>query len=239
MGVARFESETPFDHVRLYIATVLCRTDRGNLHAGLLYSGPNNTRCALHLGWQDRLYDQWESPVLWATPEIEPEQLFTAAALCRHIWEAFMKEKAFPWALRDLGARFDAKGHLVLTQGAHGLTCATIILAIFDFAGAELVVRDTWPIRRQQDREWLEWAYNEGFFREAAHYELIRAEVEEGVPRVLPDEIVAACACVVPARFSTVRFAARVLVDKLNGDRSLRARCRRLLQWAKRKLGWQ
>ena len=55
------------------------------------------------------------------------------------------------------------KGTLRYERGApgEGLTCATYMLEVFDALGFELVLRDTWPVREQEDREWVEWIISE------------------------------------------------------------------------------
>lgn len=195
MGVAQFEEEVPFDHRAVPLAAVLTRTRHGNLHAGLLYRGVDGDRCALHLGWQDMLSNDWEWEVLWAAPDTEPELLALAAGHCRLVWDEYEKARTFPYAFEDRGASFDEKGRLVLTGGAHGLTCATIIVAILDRAGIVLVQRETWPIRKELDLKFLETVRK---FTQPDHYELLREEVEAGVHRLHPDEAVAACACALP-----------------------------------------
>jgi len=216
MGVAQFEEEAPFDHRVVPLAAVLTRTPHGNLHAGLLYRGENGERCALHLGWQDKLYDRWDFQVLWAAPDAEPELLALAAGHCRLVWAEYQKTRSFPYAFEDRGASFDAEGRLVLSDGAHGMTCATIIVGIFHRAGIVLVQRDTWPIRKELDLKFLESVRN---FTPPQHFELLRGEVEAGVQRLHPDEAVAACACELPAAFPAVRSESDALVTRLDGRR--------------------
>ena len=213
MGVAEFETDVPFDPGKVPIAAVLARTPHGNLHAGLLYRGAEGGRHALHLGWQDNLQETWPLAVLWVTPDDEPELLNLAASYCRLVWATFVETRKFPYALMDEGVSLDEKGGIVLSDGAHGLTCATIIIAIFARAGIELVVRDTWPIRKDLDHKFLELAAR---FTASWHLELLKSEVEAGVKRVHPDEVVAACTCVLPAEFTQARSAADALVAKLD-----------------------
>lgn len=213
MGVAEFESDVRFDHQRLFIAAIVGRTDHGNLHSGVLYIGANDERLALHLGWQDQLSQRWDFRFVWATPDAEPELLSLAAGYCRLIWASYQQTRSFPYALEDRGASFDENGRLVLADGAHGLTCATIVLAIFNRAGIELVDRETWPVRKDLDLKFLEMVAE---FAEPEHLKLLRAEVEAGARRVHPDEVVASCACALPATFDNTRAAADALLVKLD-----------------------
>lgn len=84
MGEAAFDHEVPFLGQTLRAAAVLCRTEHGNLHAGVLYRD-GDAAAVLHLGWQDYLSRHWEWARLWATPDVEPERLLSIAGLCRRI----------------------------------------------------------------------------------------------------------------------------------------------------------
>lgn len=148
MGDAVFEEETPFLAQPMRAAAVLCRTEYGNLHAGLLYRTHDQKAAVLHLGWQDQLCNDWGWQKLWAAPEVEPERLTSIAGLCRRIWERFERDRTFPYALRFAGSFFSQTGQLRMGEGAKGLTCATFILAVFNSAGISLVSEDEWPIRR-------------------------------------------------------------------------------------------
>jgi hypothetical protein len=77
-----------------------------------------------------------------------------------------------------------------------------------------LVDRETWPIRRDLDEEFLRLVEP---FAQPEHFALLRSEVERGVRRVHPDEVVGACACENPAAFAEVRRVADDVVAKLDG----------------------
>ena len=104
-------------------------------------------------------------------------------------------------------------GRLVPGANAHGLTCATIILAVFRAAGIKLVRREPWPVRKDLDPRFLA---NVQHFAEPDHFKLLQEEVEVGVQRVHPAEAVAACACPLPAEFDVVRSEADALVEQLD-----------------------
>jgi hypothetical protein len=132
MGAAVFETDLPFDQRQQRVAAVLCRIpDRRNLHLGLLFRGSDESCQVMHLGWEDALHNTWTWTRLWASPDAEPENLVAIAALCRLIRKRFQDSGKFPYALHDLDASFDGAGRLVLAEGAHGLTCATFVLAVF------------------------------------------------------------------------------------------------------------
>lgn len=215
LGEASLDSERAFLDQSLEAAAVVCRTEYGNLHAGILYRTDQGAN-VLNLGFQDRLYVDWGWPRLWSAPDCEPELLFHAAATCRRIWELFVKEKKFPYGIGFGGSSFDETGRLVLAAGAKGLTCATLVLAVFKSANIDLVDGPSWPVRKVDDLAFLDLLRP---FAEKEHMELLAAEVEAGVKRIWPDEVVGACACALPAKFEPARSAADALLVKLDTKR--------------------
>lgn len=212
--VPTFDHESPFAVSGHPIGVMICRTCHGNLHNGVLYRREGTVQC-LHLGWQDILSDKWDDARLWVTPAVEPERLESVAGLCRLVWRKFQNERRFPYALRYRGSHFDAAGRLVLGEEARGLTCATFILALFKSFEIELVDESSWPVRRELDREFLATVAN---FARPDHFAVLEREVEDGVQRVHPDELVGACCCDdLPARFALARPAADAIVLVLDG----------------------
>ena len=211
MGEAAFDDEVAFLDQPLRAAAVLCRTEHGNLHAGVLYRDGDKA-AVLHLGWQDYLSRDWEWTRMWAAPDVEPERLVSVAGLCRRIWRTYERSRTSPYAIRFAGTSFSADGQLVLGEGARGLTCATFLLAVFKAVGIELVDEADWPVREEADRAFLDTISN---FATAEHLALLRAEVAEGCARIHPDEVLGACACPLPARFAPAREAADRIVERL------------------------
>ena len=198
------------DHVA---GAIVGRTEHGNLHAGMLYRHGRDIRF-LHLGWQDALGDEWGWGGLWASPPAPVEKLVAAAAMCRLVWRRFVDEREFPYALRFEGTRFDGAGRLVLGPGARGLTCATLILAVLSSVGIAVVIEDTWPVRPDADEDFLAFVQS---WAKPEHFALLRTEVDAGIRRIWPDEVVAACAGrELPATFETARRDADVLLEKLD-----------------------
>lgn len=207
-------AELDFDPKRDIIAAVMARVPQGNLHAGLLYRSPGGGCSVLHLGWEDQMYDDWGWTRLWAQPDVDREFLRTAAGYCRQIWDRYSEEQRFPYALKYLGATFSSEG--ILRTAARGLTCATLILAVFAAAGVVLVDEADWPIRTPEDRKFLEFVRPYATKVNAAHFAMLEREVDSGtVRRIWPDEVIGACACELPARFSEAREAADLALQKL------------------------
>lgn len=211
MGGVSSDDETPFSSQPLRAAAVICRTPYGNLHAGVLHR--EGTRDAvLHLGWQDTLYDDWHYQRLWAAPDAEPERLRSVAGYCRRIWSRFLVAKSFPYGLGFDDSTFSPDGQLRLGPRAAGLTCATFVLAVFNAVGVRLVDETTWPVRRDDDREWLETLRR---FASPAHFARLEQQIEAGAVRIRPDEVLGACAVVPPAGFEAAAAAGGALLPRL------------------------
>lgn len=191
------------------IAAILSRTEHGNLHAGLVYRWGGRIEI-LHLAWQDRLANDWHWGGVWATPTVIPEKLLLAAAWCRRIWKAYERDNKFPYGLAYRGTSFDDEGRLVLGFGAHGLTCATLILSIFTKVGVPLIDEDSWPVRKSEDEEFLRFVLP---YASASHKEILQREVDQGVRRIWPDEVLGACMVdVLPVSFQSARTAADTIL---------------------------
>lgn len=213
MGEAKFDTELAFDQQTHEAAAVVCRTTEGNLHAGVYFRTEAGVSI-LHLGSPDRLYENhWTWPRLWAVPESEPELLFHVAATCRLVIKRFKNSKKMPYGIHFGMSSFDRAGNLTLSPGATGLTCATFILAIFNSARIQIIDEKSWPVRQIEDRIFLSML--EKFGADEFNLEALRSEVASGVKRIWPDEVVGACQCTLPARFTESRAAADKIISRL------------------------
>jgi len=195
-------------------AAIVARTPRGNLHAGVLFRAAGDGAEALHLGWEDRLHSGWEWTGLWAVPDAEPEKLRSVAAVCRRVRTRFERDPRFPYGVMFGADGFDEDGALLVVPPARGLTCATFVLAVFQTAGVVLAVYETWPVRPDLNAEFLDTIGP--ICRDyPGLYETLEAEVSAGCVRFLPEEIVGACRCKVPATFEAARAAADAVLDTL------------------------
>lgn len=204
MGEAAFEEDAPFLEQPLRAAAVVCRTEHGNLHTGVLHRNVDGEAEVLHLAWKDNLVLGWEGNAgpwrrLWAAPCVEPERLMSIAGKCRLIRKKFREKQKFPSAIRFAQSTFTPGGHLVLGEGSKGLTCATFVLAVFNSMGIALVDEDDWPIRQEDDRQYLKSVSS---FAKPEHLTKLTDEVEAGVRRVQPQEVVGACAFPPSAKFA-------------------------------------
>ncbi len=214
MPQAVIDGEQAFDPNVQRCAVVLCRTEHGNLHVGVLHRVEPGRAAVLHLGWFDYVSMQWPWLRLWVCPDTEPELLMLAAGHCRSVWSKFQRDGTFPYALGDFASKFDAAGGLVLAPGSKGLTCATFVMAIFRAAGIGLVVEEGWPVRVDEDRLWLASVAR---FAHRDHVRVLTEQVEQGVARVHPHEVFAAATLTpLPVGFDRVPGPAAALVAKLD-----------------------
>ncbi len=192
---------------------MLARTEHNNLHAGLIYTGTEGQVLHLHLGWHDYLATDWDWPLFWAAPDVEPEKLAIVAGHCRRIWRQFKKTPQLPYGLAYFGSFFDNNGRLILKEGARGLTCATFVLAVFKTAGIDLIDEASWPTRQEEAEQFLKRVVQ---FAEPGLYAQLHDEVKNGAKRIRPDEVLGACAITpLPASFTDTEPAAEVVLERL------------------------
>lgn len=210
-----FADESPFPADQLAAAAVLCRTEYGNLHMGMIYRGQRGKTEFLHLAWNDDLSRDWEPQwrYLWASPPVEPERLRAMGGLCRQVWRRYQENRRFAYALAYGGTTFDVSGRVVLGANARGLTCATFVLALFKYFEIELVEEASWPVRTTDDRKFLEQVKQ---FTKPEHFAILKSEVDARCRRIRPEEVLGACACLdLPANFEAARLHAEAILSRV------------------------
>lgn len=220
MGEAAFEEEAPFLDQPLKAAAVMCRTEHGGLHTGVLYRESESESAVLHLAWEDRLEIKWEGhngpwDRLWAAPRVEPERLMAIAGRCRQIRKRVQKRGGkMRYAMRFSQSTFSHTGELLLGEGAKGLTCSTFVLAVFNSMGIKLVDEATWPVRKEADQAYIDSVRR---FATPANLALLQSEVDSGVKRIQPAEVIGACAYPPSASFEQAQEGAQRALAKLDG----------------------
>ncbi len=212
MGEAQFETECSFaKQTDSWLAIVVCKPDPAGvgLHAGLLHRRNGQATHVLHLAWDNDLRSDWKWERLWATPVAPPEKLRAAATLCRTIQKTFEAKQVFPYGLRFEGTTFSNDGSLKLSERAVGLSCATLILAVLNASGVELVEEASWPVRKAED---LGFLVRVADFADSKIVARLKTEIDAGVRRIQPHEVLGACSCPkVPASFEETKpHAARI-----------------------------
>lgn len=220
-GYLQFHSPSspgaPFRHVGIAIGEGALGPSG---HVGLLYKDGDSVRC-VHLKWHYRMGVEDDLPqgyewVVHSLPELYAMQV---AARCRRIRRA--NPDGLPYAPGPFG-RFDATGLFVKDRGAHGFTCATFILAVFEAAGVPLVDVASWPIREDDEtfRSYVVGALEEQLARQRKKFLLLeqsgnRSKAEALRQRVLELEkhVEAVRTAPVAARFRPEEVAAALALS--------------------------
>jgi hypothetical protein len=177
-----------------FVAVAIGEPRPNQRHIGILHTSEGAMPELLHLAWHCRLQNNVELPhymTLWIAPSAPPQRLRVVAAACRRIWRKNAKG-GIPYAFSTPADAFDtATGAYLLGPSRFGLTCASFVLAVFDYAGLRLANYESWPHGRPGDREWQGQiiAMLEGR-AEREHIEYLRSEI--GAVRYRPEEVAAA-----------------------------------------------
>lgn len=128
---------------------------------------------------------------VWVEPGIPPERLRLVANRARLVYRLH-GEKKVPYGFRYRTSSFDEKGSLSLGDGEVGLTCATIVAALFESEKLPLLDPSQWPAPDEEDKR-TRLRFLERL--EAGNVDranLLRRELN--APRISPEEVVAASA---------------------------------------------
>lgn len=183
-------------------------------HIGLLHRHQGQIR-NLHLAWHGDLRDQPcdDNACVWVEPKLHLSRARQVAARCRQIARA--NGRYVPYGFSLPTARFDpATGRFIFGPTSTGLTCATFVLAVFDFACVPLAVYGSWQAR-PDDAAWqqgiLELLRTHGAPPE--HIAAVSAEL--GCVRFRPEEVAGAAALWPPAAEFSAAFEASQVVLRL------------------------
>ncbi len=171
-----------------WVAALLARSGPQSLHMGLHYRNADRGNAVLHLAWENRLEVIWDLGGLYAVPDVDAMRLRQVAWRCTLV--ARRSRQPIPYALVWSGATFDQQGRLALNGTAHGLTCATFVLALFASDGIALVDDLSWPPRPGLAKALATQAAAMGYPEIGAR---IADEAAAGAKRILPQEVFGAC----------------------------------------------
>ncbi len=196
------------------IGAVIMRTPDG-WHAGVLHLEGVEHKM-LHLAWEGDLRNEgWHPPYAWLAPALHPIRARSIAALCRLVWRRNQKG-GLPYGFAYRHSYFNGDGELTPGAGERGLTCATLVLAVFRSAGLELVDLSTWP-DRDDDRAWQNSLAEKLLADVTDEAEKHRVITEIGAIRVRPSEAAGAMACRLhPAPFVEIRAEADCIEAQLS-----------------------
>jgi len=213
------------------VAVVVSRTTVGNIHAGIAHRNNDDRLFVLHLAWDCDLKnevlevttDGFEQPAdafaqpdpirlafpwpILVVPEADDEaELELVAGLCRRFFAAAENHEIsyclghFPESV----VYIDDQGVFRSPDPRYGLTCASLVIQVFNKAKLPLVKIDGWPARPEKDipkqeflirfmEEQLE-RYEMTGRRTTITREKINFNKQQlGKPRVAPEEVAGAC----------------------------------------------
>jgi hypothetical protein len=157
-------------------------------------------------------------------PNLEPEEANDITGICRLIHERRIERKGWqelPYAFRyPSGAGVNRDGEVILGEGV-GLTCATLVMAVFDAAKVPYTELTEW-VERPDDQVRYEKLLQmmrdgiENFAEPADPEHIARVQAELPCIRFRPEEAAAVgIADWRPASFEQVERAGRWIVEKL------------------------
>jgi hypothetical protein len=188
-------------------------------HTVLVYRDDDDQVQMLHLCGH---HDLRKSPPsrkcrLWGEPNIEAENAVMVAAHAARVWNQLPSGK-LPYGFSDPQGFFDERGVMVVSEDKIGLTCASLVLAIFHISGSALVEYSTWKPRADDVVAQFELK-RELLANDPVHS--TRAATQIGKVRYRPLEVVgAAVGRKLPMKATTARRWAKrlaALLERIKG----------------------
>ena len=197
--------------------TVACPNRPDQRHTGILYRSDRGPR-VLQLNWHHWASCDAPANELTYPVALDSELIYLVSVACELVTSLYVEAPAappaigaraspvravpklrLPYGLKYAGGGFARDGTLALRGNAVGLTCATFVLAVFDYAGVLLLDVGGWP-SRSEDAAWHATIVDQlGQGRRRAspeHIAAVRAEIP--CARFRPEEVAAAGALYPP-----------------------------------------
>lgn len=164
-------------------------------HIGLLHRHEQAGEIRfLHLAWHGDLRDE-PAPFddcIWVEPDLHPVRARQLAARCRQIARA--NGRYVPYGFSPPTARFDEMtGRFLFGPTSTGLTCASFVLAVFDYARVPLVSYASWE-PRPDDALWQQGVVELLRQHGAPEGHVAAVTAELGAVRYRPEEVAGAAA---------------------------------------------
>ncbi len=193
----------------------VCKTDRENTHAAIVYISDQGVHFLLHLAFHctliDEQLDKSRCKFLFVKPNLTSIQEDIIIYHCRRI------AKRNPQIMYGFNfnpeAHFNGDGNYI-DNDSLGLSCSTFITAVFRFIEIELVDINSWKHRDEDEQRFKElYSHLESVIhrkypdpsKNIEHYEhldSVRGDIHSH--RVRPEECAAAAQCdPLPASFAT------------------------------------
>lgn len=178
------------------------RTSSDQLHCGLIYVERGNPRL-LHLQWHYDLENiplsEFQGKLFWIKPTISFRHTDSLNTFCRVL--ANHKTLKVPYGLNFVETAFKSDGNLTFGSSEFGLTCATFVMAVFEYVSQPLIDKTNWDYgdsdRKGGDEQWQKGVWNTlqtNFPEEESKWQTqIDAAVEKSPFRYRPNDIFASC----------------------------------------------
>lgn len=195
-------------------------------HIGLIYRlEPEAPAHFLHLAWHYQLLNEKLSEitardVVWLTEcALDEYSARYMAAFAAVVAECNGVE--VPYGFRRSGLRFEEDGKLTVTAPGCGLTCATLVLQLFEDQRLPLLVEASWP-RRESDRKFQQFVVDQLRAQGQVEHALAMEGDIGAVCRFLPTEVAAGLvSAVVPLHFDDAELLAGEILADIGGSISM------------------
>jgi hypothetical protein len=190
-------------------------------HIGILRRDqPDRPVIFTHLRCYNALVNQIPDPakvVVWVAVNLVPDEVEQVSAACRLVAKLFGGNE-FPCAFSSPKGFFDGRMGFRQGSGRLGLTCASLVLGVFNAVGIDLVIYDSWKVG-PDDRAWRHAMMQRvGIPHDIA--DLVRQEPDT-VPRYRPPHVAGAAAReFYPVHFKKANRYARRLLKLLHEIRN-------------------
>ena len=201
-----------------HAAVAIAVVREGQQHLGILHKQESLDEVKLaHLAWHNRLKESEPNDCyLWVELPIPAKRARQVAARCREVLRA-NERGGIPYAFSAPNDCFDEEtGRFLLGPSHAGLTCATFVLAIFDYARVPLCIYGSWP-NRSGDAEWQRSIIEQLKQDDASPEHIAAIEKEVGALRYRPEDV-AGCAAsdAIPCSFEIAEPLSRAILEKLS-----------------------
>lgn len=161
-------------------------------HAALLYRRKKIEIRIFHLEDHKKITDATApTDFVWIEPNIPEERAKLVASKARLVHQQH-KANGIPYGFGFRTSSFDKAGSFRLGEGEVGLTCATIVAAIFESEKIKLLEPTGWPGPDSDDKRKRRTFIDHLKKHDAAHAALLEKDID--APRISPEEVVAASA---------------------------------------------
>lgn len=195
--------------------------DPEHRHVGLVHRDVLKHLRLLELRWDFDLADDLWNPggYSWVVPNLDPFEMEYLEAKARQVWRG--NEYEVPYGFSHPSNCFDEEtARFLFGTSRVGLTCASLVLAVFHFADFPLIEYESWE-NRPDDAEWQVYMCEQMEARGASDAEInARRRAEVGSFRYRPEEVAAASMeYSPPVTFAVAQKLGEEIVIELNQRR--------------------